>query len=328
MDYIVVEENKVPKKDHSLWVEKYRPATMDDYIGNENVKEKVAQFIKNNDIPHILLFGPAGTGKTSLAKLLTKNVKCDVMYINASDQNSVEDVRVQMKNYASSAGFNPLKVIILDEADRLTGDAQGVLRNMLETYSAHTRFILTCNFVEKMIAPISSRMQSFEIKPISKKDVALRLVEILQNEKVSFTQEDIIFIVSTYYPDIRKVINFAQQSTVETKDENGNSSLKIKISKENAVEVDMLNKLVNLLKTPTKAGVFNEIRQLTTEFDVNSLETVLHYLFDKVDDYANGKEALIIYELGELSWQMELVIPKVRDISFLACMYKILKHLK
>jgi replication factor C small subunit len=233
-----------------------------------------------------------------------------------------------MKNYASSAGFNPLKVIILDEADRLTGDAQGVLRNMLETYSAHTRFILTCNFIEKMIEPISSRMQSFEIKPVSKKDVALRLVEILQNEKVSFTQEDIVFIVNTYYPDIRKVINFAQQSTVEIKDESGNISLKIRISKENAVEVDMLNKLVSLLKTPTKAGVFNEIRQLTAEFDVNSLETVLHYLFDKVDNYANGKEALIIYELGELSWQMQLVIPKVRDIPFLACMYKILKHLK
>jgi DNA polymerase III delta prime subunit len=182
--------------------------------------------------------------------------------------------------------------------------------------------------VEKIIPAIASRMQEFEIKPVSKKDVAIRLVEVLQSENVSFTQEDIVFIVNAYYPDIRKVINFAQQSTVETKDENGNVSLKIKISKENVVETDMLNKLVSLLQSPNKAGVFNEIRQLTAEFDVNSLETVLRYLFDKVGDYANGKEALIIYELGELSWQMQLVIPKVRDIPFLACMYKILKHLK
>jgi replication factor C small subunit len=198
---------------------------------------------------------------------------------------------------------------------------------MMETYSAHTRFILTCNYVEKMIDPIASRMQSFEIKPVSKKDVALRLVEILQNEKVSFTQEDVVFIVNTYYPDIRKIINFAQQSTVESKDEAGNTILKIKISKENAVEMDRLTKLVDLLKTPNKAGVFNEIRQITTEFDAESLETVYRYLMDKVEDYAKGKEAIIIHMLGEWLCQSQLVISKVRDIPFLACMYDILKYL-
>jgi len=318
MDF-VIEENKIPKSNHSLWVEKYRPSTMEKFIGSESVKETFLQFIKKGDIPHILLFGPAGTGKTSLAKLLTLGINCDTMYINASDQSGIDDVRIKMKNYACSAGFKPLKVIILDEADRLSRDAQGALRNMLETYSAHTRFILTCNYVEKMIDPISSRMQSFEIKPVSKKDVALRLVEILSEEKITFSQEDIVFIVSTYYPDIRKVINFAQQSTIDGK---------IKISKQNAVEADVLNKLVELLKTPTKPGVFDEIRKMTTEFDADSLETIYRYLFDKVEDYAKGKEALIIFELADSIYQQGLVIPKVRDITFLACIYKILKHLK
>ena len=323
MDF-VIEENRKPKKDHSLWVERYRPSTMEDYIGNETVKETFNQFINKGDIPQILLFGPAGTGKTSLAKLLTKNINCDVMYINASDENSVNDVRVKMKNFACSAGFKPLKVIILDEADRLSVEAQSALRNMTETYSAHTRFILTCNYVEKIIDPLSSRMQTFEIRPISKKDVALKLVEILQSEKVLFTQDDVIFMINTYYPDIRKIINFAQQSAID----DGTGLLKIKISKQNAIEMDMLNRLIDLLKTPEKSGVFNDIRQLSTEFDVTSLESVYKYLFDKVEEYAKGKEAIIIYELAESIYQSELVIPTVRDITFLACIYKILGHLK
>ena len=322
MDF--VETENVVISSHGLWVERYRPTTMDKFIGNDNVKVMFNQFIKRGDIPHILLFGPAGTGKTSLAKLLTKNIPCDVLYMNASDQNGVEDVRIKMKNYACSAGFKPLKVIILDEADRLTGDAQGILRNMLESYSAHTRFILTCNYAEKMIVPIVSRMQTFEIKPLSKKDVALRLVEILKNEKVSFTQDDIIFIVNTYYPDIRKIINFAQQSTLDGQ----NNERKIAISKENAIETDMLIKLTELLKNPNKAGVFDDIRQLSTEFDAASLEPIYRYLYDHVEEYAKGKEAIVIYELAESMYQSGQVMPKVRDIPFVAGLYKILKHLK
>ncbi len=321
MDFI--EEKRIEKKPHSLWCEKYRPSTMADYIGNETVKETFNQYIKKGDVPHILLFGPAGTGKTSAAKILSKNINCDLMYINASDENSVETVRNKIKNFACSAGFKSLKVIILDEAEMLSAEGQCALRNMMESYSAHTRFILTCNYVEKIIAPLSSRMQVFEIKPVSKKDVALRLVEILQSENVSFTQEDVIFIVNKYYPDIRKVINFAQQSAIE----DGDDKLKIKISEENAVETDSMNRLIDVLKNPKSPGAFNDIRQLIAEFDINSLETVYRYLMDKVEDYASGKEPIIIHTLADWLYQSQLVIPKVRDIPFLACMYDILKFL-
>jgi DNA polymerase III delta prime subunit len=321
MDFTFDEEpaNKPTIIDHSLWVEKYRPKTLTDYIGNESVKAAVALMIQKGDIPHLLLYGPAGTGKTSLAKLISKNIPCDVLYINASDKSGIDFIRTDIKNFACGAGFKALKVLILDEADGLSAEAQGALRNMMETYSAHTRLILTCNHHEKMITPIVSRCQTYEIKPISKKEVAVRLVYILQTEKIAFTQEDIVFIINTYYPDIRKVINFAQQSNL-----NGT----LKIYKENAVDVDFLQKLISLLKTPSKPGVFNEIRQLVVDADNNNIEMVYKYLYDHVSDFAPGKEPIVILELAESIYQSTLVLTQARDITFMACIHKILKHLR
>ena len=320
MNFIVEDEVSVtPKKESSIWVDRYRPAKLEDYIGNEAVKEKCKEYIEKQDIPHLLFYGPAGTGKTSLAKLLGKAINCDILYINASAERGIDTIREKMKNFACSAGFKPLKMLILDEADKLTPDAQGAMRNMMETYSVHTRFILTCNYVEKISSPIASRLQAFQIKPISKAEVAAKLANILDAENVTYTVDDIKFIVNTYYPDIRQVINFAQKSNLRGT---------IKISRENAVEVDFLNSLIRFLNTPTKPGVFNEIRQLTTEVDADSFETIYKHLFEKVDEYAKGKEALVIFEIADALYQSSLVIPPVRDITFLACIYKILKHLK
>lgn len=314
-----VEEKKV-KKVNSLWVEKYRPETLDDYIGNETVKETMKLYLEKGDIPHLLFFGPAGTGKTTLAKLIPKNIQCDYLYVNASDKSGIDFVREDIKNFACGAGFKPLKVVVLDEfGNSGTPEAQGALRNMMETFSAHTRFILTTNYKEKIIPPIQSRCQTFEIKPISKKDVAIKLVKILNAENVKYTTEDIGFIVNTYYPDIRKIINFAQQSNL-----NG----ALKICKQNAVEADALQKLIDLLKNPTKSGVFNEIRQLTVDMDSSTLDEIYPLLFKKVDEYADGKQPLIIIELADAIVASNTVIPKVRDIIFLATIQKILKHLK
>jgi replication factor C small subunit len=321
MAFIVEDEEPTkPAKESSLWVDKYRPSKLEDYIGNESVKEKCKEYLEKQDIPHLLLFGPAGTGKTTLAKLLGKNINCDILYINASAERGIDTIRDKMKNFACSAGFKSLKLLILDEADKLTPDAQGALRNMMETYSVHTRFILTCNYVEKITSPIQSRCQEYQIKPISKADVAKKLVEILDAEGVKYTIEDVRDIVNMKYPDIRKVINLAQKSNLRGT---------IKISKENAVEEDFLEKLIELLGEPTKQGVFNEIRQLTEDsVDADSFETIYKHLFEKVDEFAKGKEALVIYEIADALRDSALVIPPVRNITFLSCIYKILKHLK
>ena len=142
---------------NTLFVEKYRPQSIDEFVGNDFLKQKVSLYIDEQDVPHLLFYGQAGTGKTTLAKIISGNVDADVMYINASDENNIETVRTKIKSFASTVGFKRWKIIILDEADYMTPNGQAALRNLMETFSKTTRFILTCNYVEKIIEPIQSR---------------------------------------------------------------------------------------------------------------------------------------------------------------------------
>ena len=130
-------------KNHSLLVEKYRPTNIDNYVGNENIKSTIKDYISQNDIQNLLFYGPAGTGKTTLAKLIAKNIDCDLLYINASDERGIETIRDKVSGFASTMSFKSLKIVILDEADFLTIMAQASLRNVIETFSRSTRFILT-----------------------------------------------------------------------------------------------------------------------------------------------------------------------------------------
>ena len=193
-----------------LWVEKYRPKSLDTYIGNKGMKEAVAKFISSGDVPHLMLSGPAGTGKTTIAKIISNMIECDCLYINASDENSVDTVRNKIKNFAAGASFKDLKIIILDEADYITPAAQAALRNLMETYSRTTRFIITCNYIERMIQPIVSRTQHFHVIPPSKKDVAKHIADILTTERVAFELSDLKVLLDAHYPDIRKVIQECQ----------------------------------------------------------------------------------------------------------------------
>jgi replication factor C small subunit len=320
MDFII-EDEKVEKKVHPIWCEKYRPQNLDEYIGNDSIKESFKIYIEKQDIPHLLLFGPSGTGKTSLSKILTKNINCDYLYINASSERGIDTFRDKVKDFSRGAGFKPLKIVILDESDAITAEGQAALRNMMETYSLHTRFILTCNYPEKIIPPIVSRCQTFEIKPLARIDIARKLAFILNKENVVFTKEDLKFIVETYYPDIRKIINFAQQSNIDGV---------IKIVKENAVDTDFYNKIIEILKTPpSPETAVNDVRQLIcSNATPDSLEPVFRYLLDHVEDYAKGKEAVVILRLAEGLKDSSSLISKVRDIPFLACIYNILTDLK
>ena len=246
--------NNINKKEHSLWVEKYRPQTLADYVGNATIKETIQQYLDNNDIPHLLLYGKAGTGKTTLAKLIVNTIKCDFMIINASDENNVDTVRNKVKNFASSVGFAGFKVVILDEFDYMTPNAQAILRNLMETFSKHCRFILTCNYIEKIIDPIQSRCQSFAIIPPTKKDVAIQVSKILDSEKITYDIKNVADIVSTYYPDIRRILNTCQLQSAKGE---------LKVDKAIMVESDFRTKLVEALKgNDDKRNLYLKTRQM------------------------------------------------------------------
>ena len=279
---------------NTLWVEKYRPSSMDTYIGNKHLKSKVSIYLESGDLPHLLLYGKAGTGKTTLAKLLVKNIECDYLYINASDENNVDTVRTKVKNFASTIGFKDMKIIILDECDYITPNAQAALRNLMETFSKHCRFILTCNYVERIIDPIQSRCQSFQIIPPSKQEVASHLYNILHDEGVDFQIDDIKVLVNSGYPDIRRVINSSQRNVV-----NG----KLKLDTSSILQNDYKLKLLKILKTQNKKTAFKDIRQLLADNKITDFADLFRLLYDEVDDWGKGyvAECILIISRYELS---------------------------
>ena len=300
--------------DNSLWVEKYRPIKLDDYVGNEHLKEKVSGYIESEDVPHLLLFGRAGTGKTTLAKLIVKSIECDYMVINASDENNVDTVRNKVKNFASSQGFKKYKIIILDEFDYMTPNAQAILRNLMETFSKHCRFILTCNYVEKIIDPIQSRCQTFQIVPPSKKEVAVQLDKILKSEDVNYDVKDLVPIIDSSYPDIRKVINTCQLNSVKGV---------LKLSKNDLLDSDFKSKILDILKSSDDSrNKYMKIRQTVADSKVQDFTEMYSLLYDKVDEYASGKVSGVILVLAEGQHRDALAVDK--EIPFMATILNIL----
>jgi replication factor C small subunit len=299
-------------KENTLYVERFRPTELKHYVGNENVKETIQKYLDQGDIQNFIFYGPAGTGKTTLAKIIVKNLDCDYLYINASDENGIDTIREKVKGFASSASWKGIKVVILDEADFITIQGQAALRNVIETFSRSTRFILTCNFVERIIDPLQSRCQVLKIVPPTKKDVYNHLTWILADQlNLSYQPEDLKTLIIQYYPDMRKMLNVIQMSV-----------------KDDHIQLDETvltsnNYIKEVLKELMSNKKWLIIRQIIADSNTKDFDELYRSLFEHSSKYAPNKEGSIAIILNEHLYQANFRIDK--EINIMSALAKIIE---
>ena len=274
-----------------LWVEKYRPKTIDGYVfRDDHQKAQIQGWITQKTIPHLLFSGNAGIGKTTLAKILLNELDIndlDVLEINASRTNSVEDVRDKIVNFVQMIPFGDFKVVLLDEADYLSPNAQAALRGVMEEYHTTARFILTCNYPNRIIPALHSRCQGFHIERVDIAEFTARVATILMEESVEFDLDTLDTFVKATYPDLRKCINTVQMNSMDGKlhtPEKGDTG-----------EADYKLEMVALFK----AGKISQARKLVcAQARPEEMEEVYRWLYDNVeifgDEEVQNKAILLI----------------------------------
>ncbi len=284
-------KDRLKDKENSLWVERYRPVSLDTYIGNEFLIRKIKGFINANDVPHLLFHGKAGTGKTTLARIIAMETDSDYLVINASDENNVETVRNKITSFASTGGFSSFKLLILDEFDYMTHNAQAILRHLMEKFSGHCRFIMTCNYLEKIIDPIQSRCQIFHIQPPTKEDIANQVEWMLQQVGITYEKKTLDIIIDASYPDIRKVINTCQLNSHDGV---------LEVQLQDLIENDYKLKILDVLKSSkSKSLKLSEIRKVILQNRVSDFTDLFTLLYERIDDYAAHETADIIIALSK-----------------------------
>ena len=277
-----------------LWVEKYRPSKLDGYVfRDKHQKEQIESWVKQSSIPHLLFSGAAGIGKTTLAKILLNELEVndlDVLEINASRTNSVEDVRDKIVNFVQMIPFGDFKVVLLDEADYLSPNAQAALRGVMEEYHTTSRFILTCNYPNRIIPALHSRCQGFHVEKTDIVEFTARVATILVSEEVNFDLDTLDTFVKATYPDLRKCINTVQMNSMDGAlhtPEKGDTG-----------EADYKIEMVELFKT----GKISEARKLVcSQARPEEMEEIYRWLYDNVaifGDEAKQDKAIIRIKQG------------------------------
>jgi len=283
-----------------LWVEKYRPRSVDDYVWiDQDQKHMVETWIGEKYIPHLLLAGTAGSGKTTLAKVLERELGVDpaeFLHINASRDNGVDFLRNKINNFCSTMSMGPFKVVLLDEADYITPPAQGILRGMLEQYHEGVRFILTCNYPNKIIPALHSRLQTITFKTLDETDFTRRLATILVTEGVELDADTLSLYVKACYPDLRKAINTVQMRS---------TSGRLEAPKVEDAESDYKLAMVDLFRQ----GRIREARNLIIkQISLEEYEDMYRFMYRNLDlwgaDVDTQDSALLLIRKGLVNHSM------------------------
>jgi len=306
--------------EHLLWTERHRPRTVEDCILPERLKAVFQEYVNQKEIPNLLLAGGAGVGKTTIAKAMCNEVGCDYMVINGSDENGVDTIRVKIKNYASSVSLSGgRKVIILDEADYLTPNAQAILRNAIEEFASNCSFIFTCNYKNKIIDPLHSRCAviEFGLKNGEKTQMASaffkRIIHILNTEKVEFDEKVIAEVVKKHFPDFRRVINELQR-----------------YSKLGKIDVGILSQIGDISLTQIvkhlKEKDFTSVRKWAATSEIDNT-TFFRKLYDALYDIAKPQsipQAVLI--LADYQYKQAFVAD--HEINLVACLTEIMANVE
>jgi replication factor C small subunit len=267
----------------NLWTELYRPKTVGDYVfTDDTTKKQVEQWIVERNIPHLLLYGPAGTGKTTLAKILINELEIhdyDVMQVNASRDNGVDFIKTKIEGFISTMPFGELKIVLLDEADYLSPNAQGLLRGLIEEYQAQARFILTCNLAHKIIPPLKSRCYELHIDKTDQTEFTARAATVLVNESIEFDLETLDTYVKVTYPDLRKCLNLLQS--------NSNTGKLLNPKENDAGTTDYKFALVDLIK----ARKLRDARKLLcSQVRPDEMEELFRWCYDNLQLWSASDE--------------------------------------
>ena len=266
-----------------LWTEKYRPSSVGDYVfRDEAQKKQVESWVSSGAIPHLLFSGAPGVGKTTLAKILINELgidQYDVLEINASRENSVDTIRDKITGFVQTMPFGEFKVVLLDEADYISPNGQAALRGVMETYASTARFILTCNYPNRVIPALHSRCQGFHIEKIDTNEFTARVAKVMLEESVKFEIDILDSYVKATYPDLRKCLNLAQMNTVDgalqSPKDTDNSSADYKLA------------VVDLFKE----GKIREARKLLcSQVRPEEMEELFRWMYDNLELWSDTEE--------------------------------------